>query len=94
MSSHEKVANTAVHFFLGHDEQDEDSDDEDEAAMPNLLEMKHAVHVAKKTKARKNKIKKAISTIKKVSHSSAKIHPSLSLCLSFSSNFLIMKKSI
>ena len=64
-----KVASTAIHFFLGQDDDknDEDSDDEDDnGSLPNILEMRHAAHVGGKTKARKNKMRKALALIKKV----------------------------
>lgn len=54
---------TALQFFLGHNEDDEDSDDEDE--LPNIRALQHKQTVSKKTKSKAKQMEKTLATLKK-----------------------------
>ena len=57
---------TAIHFFLGVDDEKDQSDEEDDMDVPDLTAMKHTALINKKTKSRKVQMKKALNSIKKV----------------------------
>ncbi|KAG8757666.1 Severe Depolymerization of Actin [Serendipita sp. 396] len=60
-----KVQSAALHFFLGSDEEDEDSESEDEA--PDIRALQHRREINKKTKSGERKIAKAEHVAKKKS---------------------------
>ena len=64
-SNNFKLMTTAIHFFLGANEQDDQEDSEDE--MPDMNAVRHSIHINKKKKSRKSQLVKVMSTIKKKS---------------------------
>ncbi|KAF9195631.1 Protein SDA1 [Haplosporangium sp. Z 11] len=58
-----KIMVTALQFFLGNNEDDGDSEDEDE--MPDLKGMQHKANVSKKTKSKAKQMDKMVATLKR-----------------------------
>ncbi|KAI7816472.1 SDA1-domain-containing protein [Gamsiella multidivaricata] len=58
-----KIMVTALQFFLGNNEDDGDSEDEDE--LPDIKAMQHKQNVGKKTKSKAKQMEKMMSTLKK-----------------------------
>ncbi|KAF9914811.1 Protein SDA1 [Lobosporangium transversale] len=58
-----KIMVTALQFFLGNNEADDDSDDEDE--LPDIKSMQHKQNVSKKTKSKAKQMDKMLATLKK-----------------------------
>ncbi|KAI0747789.1 actin cytoskeleton organization and cell cycle progression protein [Daedaleopsis nitida] len=58
-----KVQSASLHFFLGSDEEKEDSDDEDED-LPNVKSLQHRREINKKTRSGDKKIQKQVRSIK------------------------------
>ncbi|KAG0225864.1 Protein SDA1 [Actinomortierella wolfii] len=58
-----KIMVTAIQFFLGHNEDVEDSDDEEE--LPDLKALQHKQLVSKKTKAKQKHMEKMLATLRK-----------------------------
>lgn len=61
-----KILATALNFFLGHDKEEVD-EDEDEPV--DMIGMKHTISINKKTKSRKTQFAKAVASIKRVPYS-------------------------
>ena len=71
-SIHPKIIATALHFFLGYDnDQDSDSDSDDD--LPNLNSLKHSALVNKKTKSRKIHYQKVKNQLQKKKNLQVKI---------------------
>ena len=58
-----KILATALNFFLGHDKDEADEDDDEPL---DMIGMKHTISINKKTKSRKTQFAKAVASIKKV----------------------------
>ncbi|KAG0348631.1 Protein SDA1, partial [Podila humilis] len=58
-----KIMVTALQFFLGNNEDGDESEDEDE--MPDIKGMQHKQNVSKKTKSKAKQMDKMITTLKK-----------------------------
>ncbi|KAF9394975.1 Protein SDA1 [Podila verticillata] len=58
-----KIMVTALQFFLGNNEDGDDSEDEDE--LPDIKAMQHKQNVSKKTKSKAKQMDKMITTLKK-----------------------------
>ncbi|KAI5900049.1 SDA1-domain-containing protein [Schizophyllum commune H4-8] len=58
-----KVQSASVHFFLGSDDEDEDSDDED--AIPDIKSLQHQREIKKKTRSIDRKLEKQAKKAKK-----------------------------
>ncbi|KAF9970165.1 Protein SDA1 [Actinomortierella ambigua] len=58
-----KIMVTAIQFFLGHNEDAEDSDDEEE--LPDIKALQHKQLVSKKTKAKQKHMEKMLATLRK-----------------------------
>jgi protein SDA1 len=59
------VQSASIHFFLGSDEEKEDSDDEGEDAT-DVRALHHRREVNKKTRSGDNKLRKQLNAAKKV----------------------------
>ncbi|KAG8836235.1 Severe Depolymerization of Actin [Serendipita sp. 399] len=62
-----KVQSASLHFFLGSDEEDDDSESEDEG--PDIKALQHRREVNKKTKSSDRRLARAEQTIKKKNNS-------------------------
>ncbi|KAI0292307.1 actin cytoskeleton organization and cell cycle progression protein [Russula brevipes] len=60
-----KVQTASLHFFLGSDEEPEDSDDESDDNTTNVRSLEHKREIKKKTRSGDNKIRKILKTAKK-----------------------------
>ena len=58
-----KIMVTALQFFLGNNEDEGDSEDEEE--MPDIKAMQHKQNVSKKTKSKSKQMDKMVATLKK-----------------------------
>ncbi|OJT14212.1 Protein sda1 [Trametes pubescens] len=58
-----KVQSASLHFFLGSDEEKEDSDDEEED-LPNVRALEHRREINKKTRSGDKKLRKIAKTVK------------------------------
>ncbi|KAG0264955.1 Protein SDA1 [Actinomortierella ambigua] len=58
-----KIMVTAIQFFLGHNDDVEDSDDDDE--LPDIKALQHKQLVSKKTKAKQKHMDRMMATLKK-----------------------------
>ncbi|KAL1947505.1 hypothetical protein VTO73DRAFT_13229 [Trametes versicolor] len=58
-----KVQSASLHFFLGSDEEKEDSDDEEED-LPNVRTLEHRREINKKTRSGDKKLRKIAKTVK------------------------------
>ncbi|KAF9161929.1 Protein SDA1 [Mortierella sp. AD011] len=60
-----KIMVTALQFFLGNNEDGDESEDEDE--LPDIKAMQHKQNVSKKTKSKAKQMEKMVATLKKKS---------------------------
>ncbi|KAG0057398.1 Protein SDA1 [Gryganskiella cystojenkinii] len=65
-----KIMVTALQFFLGNNEDEGDSEDEDE--LPDIKAMQHKQNVSKKTKSKAKQMDKMVATLKKKQRSKKK----------------------
>lgn len=56
-----KVQSAAIHFFLGSENEGEDSDEEEEEG-PNIRKLQHQMTINKKSKTRERQMTKAVKT--------------------------------
>ena len=65
-----KIMVTALQFFLGNNEDDGDSEDEEE--LPDIKAMQHKQNVSKKTKSKAKQMDKMVAALKKKSKAKKK----------------------
>ncbi|KAI0807056.1 actin cytoskeleton organization and cell cycle progression protein [Fomes fomentarius] len=59
-----KVQSASLHFFLGSDEEQEDSDEEDDEDLPDVKSLQHRREINKKTRSGDKKLHKQVKSIK------------------------------
>ncbi|KAK7023814.1 protein SDA1 [Favolaschia claudopus] len=72
-----KVQSASIHFFLGSDEEKEDSDEEADEA-PDVRALHHRREVNKKTKSGDNKLRRQLTAAKKKSRNKSDATPNFS----------------
>ncbi|GES75836.1 protein SDA1 homolog [Rhizophagus clarus] len=60
-----KIRVTAIQFFLGSNQEQDDESSEDERPLPNIKRLQHVNQINKTKKSRKRKLEKALVTIRK-----------------------------
>ncbi|KAJ3382656.1 hypothetical protein HDU84_004116 [Entophlyctis sp. JEL0112] len=64
-STHPKIAATAVHFFLGTNDDKKDEDEDESNGGVDINQLKHRMQINKKKGSRSNAVEKAMASIKK-----------------------------
>src|SRR5256885_6463158 len=60
-----KIKVTAIQFFLGSNQDQDDDSSEDEKVLPNIKRLQHINQINKTKKSKKRKLGKALVTIRK-----------------------------